>query len=116
MLNIHKTREMMGQIGGACVEIVRGCELAQSQDIDVDTLGELVFAFRELLKNAETLRENAMSSTINPALDHDEKTEPANDAPAPEVCKCGHPKTDHMAEGPFLHAICIRCECDGFEQ
>ena len=116
MQNIAEIREMLGQIGGACVEIVRGCELAQSQPIDVDSLDELVLALRELHANAQKLRENAMSSTINPALDHDGKTEPANEAPAAPVCKCGHPKNDHMAEGPFLHALCCRCECDGFEK
>jgi len=115
MQNIQKTREMMGQIGAACVEIVRGCELAQSQPIDVDSLDELVLALGELHKNAQKLRENAMSS-INPALDHDGKTEPANEVPADPVCKCGHKKTDHMPEGPFLHALCIHCECEGFEE
>lgn len=59
MENIAEIRGMLGQIGGACAEIVRGCELAQCVDFDVDTLDEMVLAFRELLSNAEKLRENA---------------------------------------------------------
>jgi hypothetical protein len=136
---------MLGQIGAACLHITRGCEDFQ-KEVDsaevLPALQELEHALAELYTNARKLRQNAMSielgecqedaascdcswhenlkraeeSHIDPALDHDGKTEPANEVPADPVCKCGHKKTEHMAEGPFLHALCVRCECDGFEK
>jgi hypothetical protein len=119
MQNIQKSKEMLAQIGAACVQITMGCGEAQerldSEEL-LPALQELEYALGELYTNARKLRESAMSTTIDPALDHDGKTEPANEVPADPVCKCGHRKTEHMAEGPFLHALCVRCECDGFEQ
>ena len=92
-----------------------GCQDAQHREFDIDLVRELAIALGELHANARKLLEIAMSSTIDPAKDHDGQTEPANDAPAAPVCKCGHAKNDHMAEGPFLHALCCRCECEGFQ-
>ena len=140
MQNIQETREMLAQIGAACVQITLGCQDCQRPENEEEllpALQELEYALAELYTNARKLRENAMSTgkldsvnvvrvflgayekgraEIEAELDHDGKTEPANEVPPDPVCKCGHRKTEHMAEGPFLHALCVRCECDGFQE
>lgn len=98
---IQKQREMLAQIGAACGEVVRGCEEAQVIEIDIDTLDSLVVALRELLANAEKLRESTMSTR---------KTEPTHDVFS--VCICGHSYADHMPGG---FSCCIHCECEGFQ-
>jgi hypothetical protein len=132
MQNIAKTREMLGQIGAACVQITRGCEHLQSTEIGVDELDYLVVAFRELLANAESLRcmnmnggqEKSVSrETLDPALDHDGDTQPSNDPPAEPRCKCGHTHREHMpldfngpASEPHIPAgCCIFCPCERFQ-
>jgi hypothetical protein len=86
MQNIQKSKEMLAQIGAACVQITMGCGEAQerldSEEL-LPALQELEYALGELHTNAQKLRENAMSSTIDSALDHDGKTDPANEAPEP---------------------------------
>jgi len=130
MQNIQKSREMLAQIGAACVQITLGCEHAQKELDSVQfvlSLQELEYALGELHENARILRESEMSRLKVEADVHDGKTEPANEPPVEPVCKCGHPKTDHMPtswqpeidrllEAPWRHAICIRCECEGFEE
>jgi hypothetical protein len=129
MQNIAEIRGMLGQIGAACVQITLGCEDCQHAQFDVDVLSELESALGALHENAKKLRENAMSIDKFAPVDepdseivelfegtHDGDTQPTNALPEQPVCKCGHPKTDHMHEGPFMHAVCIRCECEGFEQ
>lgn len=123
MQKIANTRETLGQIGAACVELARGCERAQLAELAVDDLDVLVVALREVLGCAEKLRENAMSSAIDAASDHDGDTQPANEPPAPPVCKCGHLEREHMPPLPLPGAdvlrtarnICIFCECERFE-
>jgi hypothetical protein len=80
MQNTQKVRAMLAQIGGACVQITLGCGDCQERPFDVDVLVELENALLELYKNARTLRHSA-SSTIDPALDHDELTEPGGGWP-----------------------------------
>ncbi len=75
MENTQKVRDMLAQIGGACVQITLGCEDCQHQAFDVDVLAELENSLLDLYKNAKTLRHSA-SSTIDPALDHDGDTQP----------------------------------------
>lgn len=122
MSNIAKQREIFGQIGAACVELLRGCEYAQLTELGIDQWGYLEGALEEMLANVKKARENAMSS-INSALDHDGDTQPANAPPTPELCKCGHLEREHM---PPLHHpgdvlrtgrnICCLCECERFER
>ena len=61
MQNIAEIRQMLGQIGGACVQITLGCEDCQHREFDVDVLEELEAALLALHENAKKLRENAMS-------------------------------------------------------
>ncbi len=74
MENTQKVREMLAQIGGACVQITLGCEDCQHQAFEPDVLVELENSLLELYKNAKTLRDSA--SGIDPELDHDELTQP----------------------------------------
>lgn len=84
MQNTQKVREMLAQIGGACVQITLGCQDAQSEPDAMQLfLGcqELEHALLELHANAVKLTESARPTTIDPALDHDGDTQPGNDAP-----------------------------------
>jgi hypothetical protein len=81
MQNTQKVREMLAQIGGACVQVTLGCEDCQHADFEVDVLEELAHALGELHKNAQQLLVMASSDTIDPALDHDGDTQPGHDAP-----------------------------------
>lgn len=113
MQNIANVRVGLAQIGASCAEIVRGCEQAQAQEFELDELDSMVVAFRELTAYAEKLRGNAMSSAIDPELDHDGDTQPANDLPEQVVCRCGHTRDKHML--PPFESCCVYCECGGFE-
>jgi len=90
--------------------------------LGIDEWDYLVGALEEMLANVKKEREHAMSS-INSALDHGGDTQPANELPTPELCKCGHLEREHMP--PLTHPgdvirtsrnICCFCECERFER
>ena len=86
MQNIQKVQEMLAQIGAACVQITLGCRDAQNEPDAMQLfLGcqELEHALGELHANAVKLTESARPTAIDPALDHDGDTQPANEIPDP---------------------------------
>lgn len=127
MQNIAKARETIGQIGLAASEFVRGCEMLHT-DLVLDGVDDMIIALREMLKNAESVREMVKSSGIDTDLDHDGDTQPSNDPPEQPVCKCGHQQRHHMpnsfsswTETETVHVnapagCCIYCSCESFER
>src|SRR5258706_14667150 len=88
MQNIQKSREMLAQIGAACVQITLGCQQAQNEPDPVQLfLGvqELEYALGALHENAVKLRES-----IDPERDHDGDTQPQGFEPPMLKCTCGY--------------------------
>lgn len=79
MKNVSKVREGLLQIQAACVEICKGCEQAQHQEVSDEELDYLVMACLELHKTATRIRFSGDDA------DSTEKTEPSNDRPEPLI-------------------------------
>lgn len=113
MQNITKTREMLAQVGFACLEIAHGCERAQTVEYNARELEMMAIALFELHAAVEKM----LTSSL---IDGD--TLPSSELPAAPLCKCGHERRKHMPPLGTTSIVvdtvagcCIFCDCEGFE-
>jgi hypothetical protein len=123
MQNTTKTREVLTQIRLCCLEIAHGCEQMETHEFRPEDLDMLARAVWELHLAVKPIVK------VNPELDHDGDTLPANEPPEQPVCKCGHAHRDHMPASftaepsgaiaaamlGFSAGCCIYCLCERFD-
>lgn len=96
MQNITKTREVLAQVRLCCLEIAHGCEQLEEAEFTNMQLDELAKAVWELHLAVKPL------VNVDPALDHDGDTQPANEKPEPPILGSDLAGISFDAEPPWM--------------